>query len=166
MLLENPYTGLRTEPVAGIASEPGQIGYNAYWWAPGYYGITGFGGDSIIVELSNREELENKVIVNCIIVQQAIEEFALLNSGVYPCNVGVDTTPWGETLIDFLPDGMLLENPITRVATEPVDGYAVTSGSTGYCPYQNQLGINVGYRIVGGGVTGEEIIVLIKEPTL
>jgi hypothetical protein len=163
MLIENPYTGQRTEPVEGVASEPGQVGYSIKMWFPSYYAVTGFGEDSLAVILTNMEELENRVVANCFTVQQAVEEYARLNGGEYPANVGVDTTPWGDTVICLLLDGVLLENPLTCVATEPIDGAAVTPGQTAYAPYQNNLGINYGYQIIGGGVWGDVIFTCTRD---
>lgn len=156
--LENPFTGERTEPVDTIATEPGQTGfYSIHEWAtPGFYYINGFGERHVIVELSNREELEQKVIENCFLVREAVMRFALLNGGVYPDNVGVDTTPEGYTVTALLPGGELVENPFTLCHQEPFDGTAVFVGNTGYVPLV--FGGNVGYTITG---VGAEMAVMI-----
>jgi prepilin-type N-terminal cleavage/methylation domain-containing protein len=87
---------------------------------------------------------------NCHTVQLAAEDFAVQNNGVYAANVDVDATPNAETITDMLPSGLLLENPFTKVATEPVNGAAGQPGETGYVPIV-QGGTNVGYTITGFG---------------
>jgi hypothetical protein len=148
-LMENPFTGDRTEPVDTIATETGQTGYYLKSsWYPALYYINGFGESSIVVELSNREELEQKVIENCFIVREAVMRFALLNSGVYPVDVSIDTTPEGYTVTDLLPGGVLLENPFHLFASEPVNSPAAIIGTTGHIP------IFFGGSIVGYTITG------------
>jgi hypothetical protein len=151
-LLENPFTGERTEPVDTIASEPGQIGFHLRSrYMPHFYYISGVGESFTIVELSNLEELEWVVIQNCLVVRETVEKWAALNGGIYPCCVGVDTTPEGYTVTSLLPDGHLLENPFHGCATEPIDGTAAISGQTGYVPVV-QGGFNTGYTITGTGL--------------
>jgi len=153
-LMENPFTGERTEPVDTIATEPGQTGY--YLKSPLYpalYYIYGFGETHVIVELSNREELEQKVIENCFIVREAVMRFALLNGGVYPYDIGVDINLEGDTVIGLLPGSMLLENPFHLVRTEPVDYTARQIGEVGYWPVYVGAS-NVGYTITGVGAEG------------
>jgi prepilin-type N-terminal cleavage/methylation domain-containing protein len=90
---------------------------------------------------------------NCHTVQLAAEDFAVQNDGVYAANVGVDTTPGGDTITTMLPGAALLENPFTKAATEPVDAaLAANPGETAYIPVQ-QAGVNVGYTITGFGKT-------------
>ena len=150
-LMENPFTGERTEPVDTVATEPGQIGYHpASDFYPVLYYITGFGETQVIAELSNREELEQKVIENCFLVREAVMRFAMLNGGEYPSNVAVDVTPEGYTVTHLLPGGVLLENPFTRVCSEPVDGTAAVPGETAYRPTLGG-GSLVGYIITGTG---------------
>jgi prepilin-type N-terminal cleavage/methylation domain-containing protein len=96
---------------------------------------------------------EASVKSNCHTVQLAAEDFAVQNDGVYASNIGVDTTPSGDTITDMLPGGVLLENPFTKVATEPVDAAAATAGQTGYVVLVDGSGTNVGYTITGFGKT-------------
>jgi hypothetical protein len=156
--LENPFTGERTEPVDTVATEPGQTGfYSAHeWGTPGLYYVNGFGETHVIVELSNREELEQKVIENCFIVREAVMRFALLNGGVYPYSIGVDMNLEGDTVVGLLPGGVLLENPVTLCHTEPVDIWACTRGQVGYYP------IYVGVSLVGFVITGVGVEVDVK----
>jgi hypothetical protein len=150
-LLENPFTGERTEPVDTLATEPGQTGYSVRsFLCPSLYYINGIGERYTVVELSNVEELKWKGIRNCLTVREAVERFAESNGGIYPDNVGVDTTPEGYTVVEFLPDGCLLENPFTRCATEPTDCFAMLPGETGYVPIVQNL-VNAGYTITGCG---------------
>jgi prepilin-type N-terminal cleavage/methylation domain-containing protein len=88
---------------------------------------------------------------NCHTVQLAAEDFAVQNDGVYAANIGVDATPAGDTITDMLPGGVLLENPFTKAASEPVDGAAGTPGQTGYVVIVDAAGTNVGYTITGFG---------------
>jgi hypothetical protein len=150
-LLENPFTGLRTEPVDTIATEPGQVGYfqgHAYSWGSPLYYINGYGEHYTIIELSNLDELEQAVISNCMLVREAAETFAALNGGIYPGNVDADMTPGGDTLIDLLPGGALLRNPFTVCNTEPINCAASNPGETGYVPIYIG-GANMGYTITG-----------------
>jgi hypothetical protein len=156
-LLENPFTGLRTEPVDTIATESGQVGY--YKMYPCYYGlyyINGYGEHCTITELSNLDELEPKVIENCLILREAAEEFADLNNGSFPGDLS-ERTPGGQTLIDLLPGGTHLENPFTLARAEPVDGAACNVGETGYVCVSGGGGVNVGYTITGCGYIGYDI---------
>jgi type IV pilus assembly protein PilA len=88
---------------------------------------------------------------NCHTVQLAAEDFAVQNDGVYAANLA-DATP-GQTIVDMLPGGALLENPFDKAgAGQPIDGAAVAPGQTGYAPIL-QGGVNVGYTITGFGKT-------------
>ena len=152
-LMENPFTGERTEPVDTIATEPGQTGYLKSARSPVLFYINGFGESYTILELSNLptiDELESKVIANCFIVLEAVMRFALINGGVYPDDVALDTTPEGHTVISLLPNGVALENPFTLCATEPTDGSACSPGDTGYVPIVIG-GYNVGCEVTGVG---------------
>ena len=148
--LVNPFTELRTEPRNSDAVEPGQIGYSQSYYYESLYNISGYGANSVILELSNLEELEQKVIANCMYIRNAAEMFASLNDGEVP-RWGTDTTPQGMTLIDLLPEGRHLRNPFTRLYTEPIDGMAANPGEAGYSPVSDG-GQNVGYTISGNGV--------------
>jgi type IV pilus assembly protein PilA len=101
---------------------------------------------------------EASVKSNCHTVQLAAEDFAVQSDGVYADNVGVDATPSGDTIIDMLPGGALLENPFTKAATEPVDAAATNPGETGYLPVAIG-GVNVGYSITGVGKTAAVTII-------
>jgi len=95
---------------------------------------------------------EAAVKSNCHSVQLAVEDFSVLTDGMYPGDVGTDTTPNGQTLIDMLPGGVSLRNEFTNVATEPRDGAANGAGQIGYVPNVNG-GIRDGYTITGYGRT-------------
>jgi prepilin-type N-terminal cleavage/methylation domain-containing protein len=97
---------------------------------------------------------------NCHTVQLAAEDFAVQNNGVYATDDG-DVLPDGMTSIgDLLPDrdgdgvADLLENPFTKIASEPQWGaMAATPGQTGYQVIPDATGTNVGYTITGYGKT-------------
>jgi prepilin-type N-terminal cleavage/methylation domain-containing protein len=94
---------------------------------------------------------EARVKGNCHTVQLAAEDFAVQNDGVYAANTG-DALPNGDTVIDLLPGGALLENPFTKAVSEPIDGAAAAVGQTGYVVVDdNGDGVNVGYAITGYG---------------
>jgi hypothetical protein len=158
--LQNPYTLGRTVPQDYAAVFPGQTGYRRpypSWTGPPTVGyvINGVGESKDIIVLAKNypdsiAALEFAVVANCQVLLQAVEAFAAENNGVYAANVDVDTTPSGKTIIDFLPGGLLLENPFYNIRTEPRNGAAAIPGETGYVPVV-QGGINTGYTITGFG---------------
>ena len=94
---------------------------------------------------------EASVKANCRTVQLAAEDFAVQNDGVYAASLA-DALPGGATLIDLLPGGVPLQNPFTRVASEPIDGAAATVGETGYVAVDvDGDGVFDGYAITGFG---------------
>ena len=98
---------------------------------------------------------------NCHTVQLAAEDFSVQNDGVYAGDVGSDTTPGGETIIQLLPQATALPNPFTKALTEPVDNAAAAPGSTGYTPQDpDGDGTWDGYVIDGMGKAGTIIITL------
>ncbi len=101
---------------------------------------------------------EAQVVANCLTVQQAVEDFAVQNSGVYPANTAVDTTPSGDTVLDLLPSGVWLLNPFTTVQTEPVNGIAANPGETAYESII-QGGVPVAYSVTGVGEIAATIII-------
>jgi prepilin-type N-terminal cleavage/methylation domain-containing protein len=94
---------------------------------------------------------EASVKSNCHTVQLAAEDFSVQNDGVYS-NGLADVLPSGDTIIDLLPGGVLLENPFTKAATEPVVGLPAAAGSTGYLSIDSDAdGTMDGYQIDGLG---------------
>lgn len=169
-LVANPFTGEATEPVDGRAAHLGEIGYEPLYqgfYSNRGYTVTGFGAGAIIVELSNIPALEDSVGANCYMVRDAAEAFAAANGGIYPFDATVDTTPYGDAVIDILPGGGFLENPFTGMATEPMDVSASNPGTTGYEPIigihpVHGPGVCVGYCITGVGKLPLEHIVVIE----
>jgi len=103
---------------------------------------------------------EARVRGNCHAVQLAAEDFAVRNDGLYADDTDTDTSPDGETILDMLPGGALLENPFTKADTEPLSsGVAASPGQTGYLPIVNS-GLNVGYSITGFGKTN--VVITLK----
>jgi type IV pilus assembly protein PilA len=103
---------------------------------------------------------EAAVKSNCHTIQLAAEDFAVQNDGVYAADVDADATPSGQTIVDMLPGAALLQNPFTKVATEPVNAAAAAAGESGYVPIA-QNNVNVGYTITGvGKAPGTTIITL------
>ena len=162
MCLENPYTGELSEPCLYNAVEPGRTGYVGYdkydrvteTHTYGYY-INGWGENGEIFRilknfpgyLTNPDSL---VLSHCRLVQEAAENFAADNNGVYAGNLA-DVTPAGDTLIDYLPDGCLLPNPYSGAQSEPVGAAAGTPGQVGYTVVVDHTGTNSGYTITGFG---------------
>ena len=137
---------------------PGELTYRGvYSYCRVFYEIIGRGSGGVVASLSNLPDLEAQVVRNCLIIQAAAEEFAAQNNGIYATDVGVDTTPGGDTITDLLPNGNLLENPFTKIRSEPVSGFAATGGQSGYIVHTTANGINVGYTINGWGYNGELI---------
>jgi prepilin-type N-terminal cleavage/methylation domain-containing protein len=95
---------------------------------------------------------EASVKSSCHTVQLASEDFAVQNNGVYAADLA-DVTPSGETIIGLLPGGVLMTNPFTKAATEPVDAAAASPGETGYVviPDPGGSAANIGYTITGFG---------------
>ena len=120
--------------------------------------------DSEDGKLELPKSLKEKVLENCLLVQAAVEQFATGNGGYYPSD-SCDMTPAGDTFIDLLPEGMLLENPVYLCRVEPVDGAAAIPGQTGYVCAVNSEGQATGYLITGYGMRGE-IAQLYKDPNV
>ncbi|MDD3642493.1 MAG: prepilin-type N-terminal cleavage/methylation domain-containing protein [Candidatus Krumholzibacteria bacterium] len=103
---------------------------------------------------------EASVKSNCHTVQLAAEDFAVQADGVYAATTAEANPNTGVTIIGMLPGGVNLENPFTKLATEPIDGVAATAGQTGYVPIALN-GVNIGYSITGcGKEAGSTIITL------
>ena len=162
--LLNPYTGERDQPVDTTASSPGEIGYQTN---PSnlYYIISGFGDSTLVVEFSNLQELEEQVVLNCYRLMDAAEAFARENGGYYAAdNATVNDSC--KTIVDYLPGGMLMINPLTGARSEPaVFGGAAgaAAGQTGYAPL-NYSGYYVGYYITGSDHCGMVMITLYRGP--
>jgi type IV pilus assembly protein PilA len=88
---------------------------------------------------------EASVKSNCHTVQLAAEDFSVQNNGVYTA-LQVD-------LIASLPGQILMNNPFSQAATEPVMAAAAATGQTGYVPIAIGA-VNVGYTITGFGKDG------------
>ena len=119
----------------------------------------GCGNDRSPVDV--QPSLDDLVIANCYAVQQAAEDFAAGNNGVYPVNVDKDKNLDGNTLVDLLPGGLYLTNPFTNIRSEPFSGAAMVSGQTGYVAAIDSVA--VGYTITGFGANFF-IITLVKGP--
>ena len=104
---------------------------------------------------------EAAVKSNCHTIQLAAEDFAVQNDGVYAADVDADATPSGQTIVDMLPGAALLQNPFTKVATEPVNAAAAAAGESGYVPIA-QNNVNVGYTITGVGKAAGTVIITLS----
>ena len=108
--------------------------------------------------------LDDQVIANCYTVQEAVEAFAAQNNGVYPPSLDLDTNLVGDTVIDLLPGGVRLENPFTKLRTEPRAGAPANPGQTGYVPAYYGPSGPMGYVITGMGQSSFIVITLSKAP--
>lgn len=170
-LLRNPYTGALEPPVNHSAISDGEVGYARiraeHPRAIDGYVITAHGErPGVVFAVSNIGvgPVDAIVMSHARTLQIAADKFAAENGGVYSGGIGYDTTPYGETIVDLLPGGALMENPITRWATEPVDGCAATTGQVGYVPVC-QNGYNVGCVITGVGRENGSTIITIEVVT-
>ena len=185
-MLLNPYSGERNSPVSGGANRPGDVGYLGFRCDAtiGSFAITGVGetaGDRIVtirrtctgglVEWLGdyTPKLDDLVIENCLVLQAAAEAYAAGNNGGFAPDL---TTPnlEGNTLIDLLPNGELLVNPVTRMATEPSCRNAPRDiGEISYGDFQwlswNE-GEWEGYWIVGRGIHYQFTVTNLQTPLL
>jgi len=109
---------------------------------------------------------DDLVVVNCEILRDAFEVYALGNGGEYPSNASRLNTA-GKSLLNYLPNGQWLYNPYTGDSSEPyVGGTAAAKGSTAGWAMGNSIdGRLTGYQITGVGQTpGEFIFFLEKDP--
>ncbi|MDH4038960.1 MAG: hypothetical protein OEX18_12120 [Candidatus Krumholzibacteria bacterium] len=151
LLRPNRYTGLMTEPrlLGQDRRWPGQIGVTLFqelspygqepWGSTEVHGyrITGRGAHDVIITLQSTASVSPEALqaydtlwesVN--LVAAALEQFRA-EKGVYPAYTG-DETPLGNTMVDFLPGGTLLMNPISDVRDSPTDGSAAAPCQIGY----------------------------------
>jgi hypothetical protein len=151
--LWNPYEWWRLEPSVEIASASGEIGYLPVISEDRCIGyrITGFGNDSLIVNLSNLTCPEDSaVILGCFLLHEALQAYIEDNEGLYPYILDWSRNNAGKYVIDYLPDGILLKNAITGENTEPSCETASTPGQIGYRPVE-ESGFIVGFVITGFG---------------
>jgi len=119
----------------------------------GAAGAGGEGGDGTIASpLSQKEQ----VVENGRLVRAAADAFAAHNDGWYPANL-IDKNRDGMTLVDLLPGGQPLVNPVTGSQDLPVDGAATSPGETGYLALFDDSRIPKGCWIMGAGQTGTKI---------
>jgi hypothetical protein len=176
--LENPVTGERTEPhhidEVHPARPAGSVIYTPYseyddgfaWVSTGYL-LSGVGPAGEIYALNRLPAgaYDRFALVrqNCAIVMAAAEAFAGDNNGIYAGNVGADINPMGKTVIDYLPEGRLLENPVILARTVPRDGAAAQWGETAYLPVDGDGdGANDGCVVDGFGTLWSEYFVLLR----
>jgi hypothetical protein len=81
--------------------------------------------------------INKQVYYYCKIVQQAVEDFAASNQGYYPSDADCDATPQGDTLVDLLPGGCLLENIFTGAQKNRLFDYGVREES--YAPHRDNM---------------------------
>ena len=94
---------------------------------------------------------EAAVKKNAHVVRLTAEDYAVQSLGIYALTVATPL-PTGQTLIDLLPLGVLLENPFSHVQDSPINGIAANAGVVGYQSFDNDGdGIPDGYSITGFG---------------
>ena len=128
-----------------------------------FVGCKDSGGDPVAVTPPSDEApitKDDSVTANAHMLRDALEEFALVNGGVYPID-NQSQLPDGRTIIDFLPGSERLLNPFTYLRDSPVRGLATHQGKVGHSIY-----INVppyGYTINAiGEDQGQDLIVIVK----
>jgi len=98
----------------------------------------------IVLPQSNRARMlemslaRSRSVESAYVVTNAVERFSQVNNGVYP--------PLVANFARFLPGRRPIENAITGVETEPVDGAASSPGAIGYSPI-SMMGMDVGFTI-------------------
>jgi hypothetical protein len=168
--LVNPFTGERNLPLAGDAANPGEIGFTALWcdYEVTGYVISALGADTdrtlasyrkdcsgVEIEIVGRHEptIEDRILENCFAVRVATNLFAAENGSDYPRYLS-HVSAAGNTLIDLLPEGVLLTNPVTGLHSEPIESWRGRSyGTTRYevtVDYDEDVNyLYPGYRITG-----------------
>ena len=97
-------------------------------------------------------EKERKVIENCLMVRYAVESWSADNGGRLPGLVTEVSPRTGSSVMEYLPQGRLLLNPLTGWGDSPCDGLPTNQGQTGYLVmYNDSAGAYDGYRIEGLG---------------
>jgi hypothetical protein len=156
LLRPNRYTGLMTEPrmLGQDRRWPGQIGVTFFQELPEVVGgsqertrlvygyrITGRGAHDVIITLENTASVSPEALAafetlweSANAVAAALEQY-FAEDGEYPRST-TEETLLGNSLIDFLPGGHLIANPITDMEDSPVDGAAAGAGAglLGYTP--------------------------------
>jgi hypothetical protein len=150
LLRPNRYTGFETEPRFNQAYWPGQIGVMLYYEVDGSYDVHGYriegrGAHGILITVENiagvsQEALDAyaTLLEEVLIVEAAARQF-FEEAGMMPADTGGDTTPLGNTLVDFLPGGRLLVDPLSGYRLNPVEGSASAPGNIGYSPWDPDL---------------------------
>jgi hypothetical protein len=142
--LTNPYTGMPEES-GPRARFRGQTAFEPYMACDGSnliagYRITGYGLDHQLIQFESVEQVpadsrwvHDIVVANAYLVLDAAQRWAETN-GHYPSDLS-DTGSGGKTLIDLLPGGNFLPNPIYGANYyEPIDGAPADVGDVGYTP--------------------------------
>ncbi|HEX6791482.1 MAG TPA: hypothetical protein VF247_09250 [Candidatus Krumholzibacteria bacterium] len=169
LFFDNPYTG-ENEPSGALGGRPGAIVVDAYDDCDGNvlgYRITGHGEKGVLITLENRtnvspsdQTMHDVMIANALLVFDAAKRFADANHGEYPGDLS-DTNDDGNTLIDLLPNGEYLINPISSMQDTPVDGTAMEGGAIGYTAI-DMVGDGTynAFYVDGMGCTGTQVLVL------
>lgn len=172
-LLFNPVSGRLSEPSGAIPDLPGSIGYRLIWeylsHPVGFY-VQGRGTLRVhevtnIPDVERHLALEAAVIVNCVTAADAAEAFARENAGVFPAD-DTDVNLAGKRVVDYLPGGVVLENPYTHEASVPEwSGEAVGAGQTGYAAWHADAdGTPDGYTVNGVGAGSGVTIFVLLDP--
>jgi len=158
----NPYTDEETVPVNGQATVPGVIAYEPVTVEDAIFGytITGFGEETLEVELSNLAAPEEaQVLANCIKVVEEAEErhqemLSWPNNDEYPNHYPIDENNGEKTSLVTcfwrIPYRNAFLNPITGEGYLPVHRTAEAPGETGYISIISN-GHTVGYVVTGYG---------------
>jgi hypothetical protein len=113
-----------------------------------------------LIKPTTRREVQ--VWYHCLTLQQAVEDFAARNQGLYPYTLSQRNLD-GDTVIDLLPFGTMLMNPFHQCFTEPVNGASAQPGEVGYVA-NTYDGRTAGYTITGSGKKCHLIVSICKSP--
>jgi len=159
--LVNPYTGM-PEELGPRARFRGQTAFERYLTCDGSnliagYRINGYGLDHQLVQFESVDRVpadsrwvHDIVVANAYLVLDAAQRWAATNEGRYPGDLseqGLD----GKTLIDLLPGGNLLPNPVYGGIYEPMDGPPGDVGDVGYMAIGGADGVQINCQIQAYG---------------
>jgi len=158
-----------SSPGLSGASGPGKIVYEMidHHGLKIGYRITGYAGDSKVIELTNLESQGDAIVrTNALELKAAVEEFAARSGGRYPADVDRDRTLDGRRLVDLMPREGVLLNPYTGAWGMPANYSASSPGEMGYAVVHEYAddpahfpNLKEGYVITGFGRHRMEVVV-------
>ncbi len=99
-------------------------------------------------------EIDQEILNNFMIIRNAVEEQYKYDRYIYPDDLSRSNGN-GDSVIDLLPGGVLLPNPISGIKDVPMEGIPSIPGQIGYLPDPRTDGRNYGYILTAIGEDGE-----------